>query len=283
MDEDRKQKPSDFKDVIDDQDRLFFQISSVWDKESINSQKISGQLHDIKILQAILSLLVFSGIFILIILVLVGFPLIIILIDIGVIISYVSILLYLEKELYKLKKCRKTLKKTTRFLFVIFTLFSSVIGLIISLSFYLSFDASYEITFSFGMLNAGIFSIFLVLHITRDFQRKTRSIDLIWFFMVMGLISEFGLILMGISPLDVSYKLSINFFFEIYRFLGIFFFCLYSISNLCLGYLGYINTCFSKILAIFSFLSGIVSTIIIIGCIILEISDVLPLINFLFI
>ena len=283
MDENRKQKPSDFEDNIDDQERLFFQISSVWDREAINSKKISGKLHELKILQAILSIFVFSGIFVLIILVTGEFPLIIILIDIGVLIPYISYLLYLEKKLYKLKKCRKFFKKTTRFLFVLLTLFSSVIGLIISLSFYLSFNTSYKISFSFGLLNAGIFSIFLVLHITRDFQIKTRSIDLIWFFMVMGLMSEFVLILMGIFPLDITYKLSINFFFELYRFMGIFFFCLYSISNLCLGYLEYVNTCFSKILAIFSFLSGFVSFITIIGCIILEISDALTRIDFLFI
>ena len=282
MDENRKQKPSDFEDIVDDQERLFFQISSIWDRESINSQKISGLLHELKILQIILSIFVFSGIFVLIILVSGGFPLIIILIDIGVLIPYISYLLYIEKKIYRLKKCRKIIKKTTRFLFVLLTLFSSVIGLILSLNFYSLFDSSYKIMFSFGMLNAGIFSIFLVLHFTRDFQIRTRSIDLIWLFIVMGLISEFGLILMGIFPLDLTYKLSINFFFEMYRFIGIFFFCLYSISNLCLGYLEYINTCFSKIIAIFSFLSGVVSTVTILGCIILEINHVFPRINFVF-
>lgn len=108
MEENRKQKPSDFKDINDNQERLFFQLSSIWDREPIDSQKISTHLHELKLLQTILSLLISSGIIVLLILVLMGFPLIIILIDIGVIISYVSYLVYLQK------KCRKTLKITKR-------------------------------------------------------------------------------------------------------------------------------------------------------------------------
>ena len=108
MEENRKQNPSDFKDIYDNQERLFFQFLSIWDREPIDSQKNLTHLHELKLLQTILSLLISSGIIVLLFLVLMDFPLIIILIDIGVIISYVSYLVYLHQ------KCRKTLKITKR-------------------------------------------------------------------------------------------------------------------------------------------------------------------------
>lgn len=108
MEENRNQKSNNFRDINDNQERIFFQLSSIWDKKPIDSQKIITQLHELKLLQTILSLLISSGIIVFLILVLMGFPLIIILIDIGVIISYVSYLIYLHQ------KCRKTLKITKR-------------------------------------------------------------------------------------------------------------------------------------------------------------------------
>ena len=102
------QKSNNFNDINDDQERVFLQLSSIWDKKPIVSQKILTHLHELKLLQTILSLLISSGIIVLLILILMGFPLIIILIDIGIIISYVSYLVYLQK------KFRKTFKITKR-------------------------------------------------------------------------------------------------------------------------------------------------------------------------
>ena len=108
MEENRKQKTTEFEDVKDKQERLFFQFSSIWDREPIDSQRILTHLYELKLLDAILYLLISSGIIVLLILVLMGFHLIIILIDIGVIISYVCYLVYLHQ------KSRKTLKITKR-------------------------------------------------------------------------------------------------------------------------------------------------------------------------
>ena len=44
MEENRKKKPSDFKDIKDNQERLIFQLSSTWDREPIDSQKIMSIL-----------------------------------------------------------------------------------------------------------------------------------------------------------------------------------------------------------------------------------------------
>ena len=53
MEENKKQKPSDFKDSKDNQERLFSQLSSIWDRKPIDSQKIMRELLKLKLMQVI--------------------------------------------------------------------------------------------------------------------------------------------------------------------------------------------------------------------------------------
>ena len=108
MDETKDFDLNDLKDIRNNQERLFFQFSSIWDREPIDSKKKLTHLNELKLLNTILYLLISSGIIVLLILVLMGFPLIIILINIVVVISYVSYLVYSHQ------KCRKTLNITKK-------------------------------------------------------------------------------------------------------------------------------------------------------------------------
>ena len=92
---------------------------------------------------------------------------------------------------------------STRIFFVLSTLLSSGIGIIISFRVFLFFDPSFKIMFSFGTLNAIMFSTILILYFTSNFQRETRVLNLIWFFMFTSLISEFGIILIKIILMQI--------------------------------------------------------------------------------
>lgn len=108
MEKREAQDPNDFKGVYDDQDRLFFQLSSNWDKTKLESQKIITHLHEFKLIQSILYSLITLGIIVFFILMLINIYFIIIIIDIVIVIFYIFYLIYLKKNF------RKTLKISKR-------------------------------------------------------------------------------------------------------------------------------------------------------------------------
>ena len=106
MEENRKQKPSDFKDINDSQERLFFQLSSIWDRE-LDSQKIMRELHKLKLMRVILYPLIIFGIITIFIFILHGINLLIITIDIIIVAVYLISL----KFIYAFRKTLKITKK----------------------------------------------------------------------------------------------------------------------------------------------------------------------------
>ena len=111
MEENRKQKPSDFKDINDDQERLSLQLSSIWDKELIDSQKNLRELHKLKLMQFILYPLIIFGIIAIFIFILQGINLLIITIDFIIVAIYLISLKYI----YAFRKPLKITKKDLKF------------------------------------------------------------------------------------------------------------------------------------------------------------------------
>ena len=171
MEENGKQKPRDFKDIKDKQERLIFQLSSTWDREPIDSQKIMRELHKLKLMQAILYPLIIFGIIAIFIFILQGINLLIIIIDIIIVAIYLISLKYIytfrkslkitKKELKPFIKLEKKCKELTSlqiflYLIIIFTAISiliiSMIGIdplimIIMIAFsiiYIYFDKEFE-------------------------------------------------------------------------------------------------------------------------------------------
>ena len=156
MEENRKQKPSDFKDINDNQERIFFQLR---------------ELHKLKLMQVILYPLIIFGIIAILIFVLQGINLLIITIDFIIEAIYLISLKYIYafrktlkitkkdfKHFIKLEKKSKELSSLQIFfyLIIIFTVISiliiSMIGidpliLIIMIAFsiiYIYFDKEFE-------------------------------------------------------------------------------------------------------------------------------------------
>ena len=107
MEENRKKKPSDFKDIKDNQERLFFQLSSIWDRKPIDSKKIMRELLKLKLMQVILYLLIIFGIIALFFFILQGINLLIIVFDIIIVAIYLISLKYI----YAFRKTLKITKK----------------------------------------------------------------------------------------------------------------------------------------------------------------------------
>ena len=110
MEENRKQKPSDFKDIKDNQERLFFQLSSIWDRKPKDSQKIMRELHKLKLMRVILYPLIIFGIIAIFIFILQGINLLIIIIDIIIVAIYLISLKYI----YAFRKALKITKRESR-------------------------------------------------------------------------------------------------------------------------------------------------------------------------
>ena len=111
MEENRKQKPSDFKDIKDNQERIFFQLSSIRDREPIDSQKIMRELHKLKLMQVILYPLIIFGIINIFFFILLGINLLIIIIDIIIVAIYLISLKYI----YAFRKTLKITKRELRY------------------------------------------------------------------------------------------------------------------------------------------------------------------------
>lgn len=103
MGETRDQNLKDLKSISDDQERLHFQLSLLWENGKFDPQKVREQIHELKLLQLILYFFISSGIVVFFILVFMKIHLIIIIIDVGVVVVYISYLKYITH------KCKKIL------------------------------------------------------------------------------------------------------------------------------------------------------------------------------
>ena len=104
------QNSNDFKDINDNQERLFFQLSSIWDRKPIDSQKITRELHKLKLMQVILYPLIIFGIIAIFIFILQGINLLIITIDFIIVAIYLICLKYI----YAFRKTLKITKKDSK-------------------------------------------------------------------------------------------------------------------------------------------------------------------------
>jgi len=145
MEQNREQMSNDFKDINDDQERLHFQLSSLWENRKIDPQKVREQFHKLKLLQFILYFFITSGIVVFFILVFMNIHLIIIIIDVGVVVVYISYLKYIThknkkiltvtkkeyKNFIKINKKRKNLLELIFYSFIIIvTIFILILSMI---------------------------------------------------------------------------------------------------------------------------------------------------------
>jgi len=145
-------------------------------------------------------------------------------------------------------------------------------GLLIALMLYLPFNSSYsiftnyscdlqagpigaQISYSTGVVLLAIFSIFLMLYITRDLKKNDIDDKLTLIYIITGIIGQIWLIIAGIFPLDPAITLA----YEIHRISSSVFFGFMAFNFIWLGYLQYTNTEYSKLIAIIAILAGIFS------------------------
>ncbi|MFX1470826.1 MAG: hypothetical protein ACFFB8_19475 [Promethearchaeota archaeon] len=160
-------------------------------------------------------------------------------------------------------------------------------GLLIALMLYLPFNSSYsiftnyscdlqagpigaQIAYSTGLVLFAIFSIFLMLYITRDLKKNGIDDKLTLIYIITGVIGQIWLITIGIFPLNPAITLA----YEIHRISMGFFFGFMAFNFIWLGYLQYTNTKYSKLIAIIAILVGIFSGLSFGGVIIQEYTPV---------
>ena len=116
MDEIKNQDLNDFQLTDDEQERLFYNLNVIKNKNIEKFLKNSKEFFELRILQFIIYLLITFGIVAFFILLLMKIHLIIILIDIMVIIVYLFYVKYLEyKSIKKLKFIKKNLGTISNF------------------------------------------------------------------------------------------------------------------------------------------------------------------------
>lgn len=146
MDETKDIDFNDLKDIRDDQERLHFQLNSLWENGKFDPQKVREQFHELKLLQFMLYFFITSGIVVFFILILMNIHLIIIIIDVGVVIVYISYLKYITHKYGKLltisKQDYKTYEKINKkseillklqLIFYIFIIIVTIFVLILSM------------------------------------------------------------------------------------------------------------------------------------------------------
>ncbi|MFX0006225.1 MAG: DUF998 domain-containing protein [Promethearchaeota archaeon] len=171
--------------------------------------------------------------------------------------------------------------------FAFLALISAGIGLLIAVILYLPFNPSFsiftnyscdlqagpigaQISYSTGMVLLAIFTIFLMLYITRDLKKNGIDNKLTLIYIITGVLGLIGLIIVGIFPLNPAITLA----YEIHRIAVIIFTGLMAFNFIWLGYLQYTNTEYSKLIAIIAILSGIFSGLFFGGFIIQEYTPV---------
>ncbi|MFX1498016.1 MAG: hypothetical protein ACFFBH_10850 [Promethearchaeota archaeon] len=160
-------------------------------------------------------------------------------------------------------------------------------GLLIALMLYLPFNSSFsiftnyscdlqagpigaQISYSTGMVLLAIFTIFLMLYITRDLKKNGIDNKLTLIYIITGVIGLIGLIIVGIFPLNPAITLA----YEIHRITVLIFTGFMAFNFIWLGYLQYTNTEYSKLIAIIAILAGIFSGLFFGGFIIQEYTPV---------
>lgn len=114
MDETKDFDLNDLKDIRDDQERLHFQLSSLWENGKLDPQKVREQFHELKLLQFLLYFLLTSGIIAFFILIFINVHFIIIIIEIVVVLFCIFYLKYLK---YNFRKSLKITKKDLKLFF----------------------------------------------------------------------------------------------------------------------------------------------------------------------
>ncbi|MFX1594388.1 MAG: DUF998 domain-containing protein, partial [Promethearchaeota archaeon] len=112
-----------------------------------------------------------------------------------------------------------------------------------------------QIAYSTGLILFAIFSIFLMLYITRDLKKNGIDDKLTLIYIITGIIGLIWLIIIGIFPLNPAITLA----YEIHRISMCFFFGIIAFNFIWLGYLQYTNAEYSKLIAIIAILVGIIS------------------------
>ena len=165
--------------------------------------------------------------------------------------------------------------------FIIVTI-STVLGYISSY-FYLPLNPSYsmftnyvsdmgagpietKITIAVSNTLIGIFLMPLFVFIVRDLEKKDSPKDLKWTILVVGFITSIATILSGFFLLDPADPVA----YEVHKILGIIYFCSIAIVMLVYRYLELKLPDFSKLLVIFSIITGILALIFMIGFVIVE-------------
>ncbi|MFX1304247.1 MAG: DUF998 domain-containing protein [Promethearchaeota archaeon] len=171
--------------------------------------------------------------------------------------------------------------------FAFLALIATGVGLLVAVIIYLPFNPSFsiftnyscdlqagpigaQISYSTGMVLLAIFTIFLMLYITRDLKKNGIDYKLTLIYIITGVIGLIGLIIVGIFPLNPAITLA----YEIHRIAVIIFLGFMAFNFIWLGYLQYTNTEYSKLIAIIAILSGIFSGLFFGGFIIQEYTPV---------
>ncbi|MFX0041215.1 MAG: hypothetical protein ACFFAB_17885 [Candidatus Heimdallarchaeota archaeon] len=156
--------------------------------------------------------------------------------------------------------------------FAFLALITTGVGLLVAVILYLPFNPSFsiftnyscdlqagpigaQISYSTGIVLLAIFTIFLMLYITRDLKKNGIDNKLTLIYIITGVIGQIALIFIGILPLNPAITLA----YEIHRILVPIGMGFFAFNYIWLGYLQYPNTEYSKLLAIIAILAGIFS------------------------
>ncbi|MFW9895786.1 MAG: hypothetical protein ACFFD7_08275 [Candidatus Thorarchaeota archaeon] len=171
--------------------------------------------------------------------------------------------------------------------FAFLALISAGVSLLVAVMLYLPFNPSFSIftnypcdlqagpigaliSYSTGIVLLAIFTIFLMLYITRDLKKNGIDNKLTLIYIITGVIGQIVLILGGIFPLNPAITLA----YEIHRIAVPVGMGLFAFNYIWLGYLQYPNTEYSKLIAIIAILAGIFSGLFFGGFIIQEYTPV---------
>ncbi|MFW9874016.1 MAG: hypothetical protein ACFFG0_12990 [Candidatus Thorarchaeota archaeon] len=171
--------------------------------------------------------------------------------------------------------------------FAFLALISAGVGLLVAVILYLPFNPSFsiftnyscdlqagpigaQISYSTGIVLLAIFTIFLILYITRDLKKNGIDNKLTLRYIITGVIGQIALIIIGIVPLNPAITLA----YEIHRIAVPICMGFFAFNYIWLGYLQYTSTEYSKLIAIIAILVGIFSGLYFGGFIIQEYTPV---------
>ena len=167
--------------------------------------------------------------------------------------------------------------------FAILSILALLVGMMISLIFYLPFNPSFSIftnypcdltagptealiAISTGFILFAIFWFFLTLYIARDLKAQEVNDKMVTLFLITGIIAQAGFIIIGIFPLDPA----INFAYQIHKITSSFLFSFMAFNFIFIGYLEYKNAEYSNLLTIIGIITGLLAAMFAIGFLIVE-------------